>query len=407
MPQETVLNHSEVFTPSGPPPSGPPPMRPPEVRDESELDLIELVKVMRKNKFVILRFALVPAVLTAIVLLIMKPYYAGVASFLPPNSMSTGGASLLSQLGIFGGMAGSALGGLKDPTLIYVGVLESRTVADDLIHQFDLTKVYKTKKLSQTENVLKAHTKIAAGKDSIVIITVKEGDPKLAADLANAYLASLHKLNDRIAFTEAGQKRLFFEHQLENEKDRLAEAEVEMARTQEQSGLIQPSGQAQLQIQTIAQTQAQIASLEVELAAMSQAATSENPDVIRINSQIEGLKAQLAKLENSGKKVGPGDVQVLTSKLPELTLTYVRKARNVKYHEALYELLMRQYESAKLDEARSAPLVQVVDYAVVPDSKAGPPRTLLTILAGVLGGFIGAVRVFFRHTMGSSPAVEA
>ena len=402
MPQETVLNHPEVYSPSGPPPSGPP-----EVRDESELDLIELIRVLRKNKFVIATFSLVPAVLTAIFLLIMKPYYAGIASFLPPNSMSTGGSSLLSQLGVLGGMAGGALGGLKDPNLIYVGVLESRTVADDLIQQFDLAKVYNTKKLSLTENVLKAHTKIVSGKDSIVVITVKEGDPKLAADLANAYLAALHKLSDRIAFTEAGQKRLFIEQQLEKEKDMLADAEDEMARTQEKSGLIQPGGQAQLQIQTIAQTQAQIASLEVELAAMSQAATSENPDVIRIKSQIEGLQAQLARLENSGTRSGPGHVQVPTSKVPELTLAYVRKARNVKYHEALYELLMKQYESAKLDEAHSAPLVQVVDYAVVPDSKAGPPRTLLTLLAAVLGGFIGAVRVFFRHIMGTSSAAEA
>jgi tyrosine-protein kinase Etk/Wzc len=386
---------------------GPPPSGPPEVRDESELDLIELIRILRKNKLVIAKFSLVPAVLTAIFLLIMKPYYAGIASFLPPNSMSTGGSSLLSQLGVLGGMAGGALGGLKDPTLIYVGVLQSRTVADDLIHQFDLAKVYKTKKLSQTENVLKAHTKIVSGKDSIVVITVKENDPKLAADLANAYLAALHKQSDRIAFTEAGQKRLFFEQQLEKEKDLLADAEVEMARTQEKSGLIQPGGQAQLQIQTIAQTQAQIASLEVELAAMSQAATGENPDVIRIKSQIEGLQAQLARLENSGTRSGPGNVQVPTSKVPELTLAYVRKARNVKYHEALYELLMKQYESAKLDESHSAPLVQVVDYAVVPDSKAGPPRTLLTLLAAVLGGFIGAVRVFFRHTMGTPSAAEA
>jgi tyrosine-protein kinase Etk/Wzc len=406
MPQETVLNHSEISSHSEPPTSGPPPSGPPEVRGESELDLLDLIRVLLQNKFVILKFSLVPAVLTAIVVLIVKPYYAGVSSFLPPNSMSTGASSLMSQLGVLG-MAGGALGGLKDPTLIYVGILQSRTVADDLIQQFDLAKIYKTKKLSQTENVLKAHTKIAAGKDSIVVITVKENDPKLAADLANAYLAALHKQNDRIAFTEAGQKRLFFEQQLEKEKDLLAEAEVEMARTQEKSGLIQPSGQAQLQIQTIAQTQAQIASLEVELAAMSQAATSENPDVIRIKSQIEGLRAQLAKLENSGTRGGPGNIQVPTSKVPELTLTYMRKARNVKYHEALYELLMRQYASAKLDEAHSAPLVQVVDYAVVPDSKAGPPRTLLTLLAAILGGFIGAVRVFFRHTMGISRAAEA
>src|SRR3954451_360500 len=136
MPQETVLNPSEISSRSGPPPNGPPPSGPlpsraPEVREESELDLIELIKVMRKNKFVILKFSLVPAILTAIVLLIMKPYYAGVASFLPPNSMSTGASAILGQLGVLG-MAGGALGGLKDPTLIYVGILESRSVADDL-----------------------------------------------------------------------------------------------------------------------------------------------------------------------------------------------------------------------------------------------------------------------------------
>lgn len=406
MPQETVLNHSEISSHPRPSKEGALPSESPEVRRESELDLAELIRVLLQNKFVILRFSLVPAVLTAIVLLIMKPYYAGIASFLPPNSMSTGASALLGQLGALG-MAGSALGGLKDPSLIYVGVLESRTVADDLIQQFDLAKIYQTKKLSQTENVLKAHTKIAPGKDSIIVITVKENDPRLAANLANAYLAALHKQNDRIAFTEAGQRRLFFEQQLEKEKDLLAEAEVEMA--QEQNGFIQPSGQAQLQIQTIAQTEAQIASLEVQLAAMSQAATNENPDVIRIKSQIEGLKVQLAKLEISGMKGGPGDVQIPASKakVPALTLTYVRKARNMKYHEALYELLMRQYESAKLDEAHSAPLVQVVDYAVVPDSKAGPPRTLLTLLALVLGGFIGVVRVFLRYTLGTLPAMKA
>src|SRR5260370_3564252 len=125
MPQETVLNHSEIASRAGTLGSGPT-----EVREESELDLVELVRVLLQNKFIILMFSLVPAILTAIVLLIMKPYYAGISSFLPPNSMSTGASALLGQLGALG-MAGSALGGIKDPSLIYVGILGSRTVADD------------------------------------------------------------------------------------------------------------------------------------------------------------------------------------------------------------------------------------------------------------------------------------
>src|SRR5258708_13153785 len=132
---------------------------------------------------------------------------------------------------------------------------------------------------------------------------------------------------------------------------------------------------------------------------MSQAATGENPDVIRIKSQIEGLKTQLVKLENSGIRGVPGNVQIPTSKVPELTLTYVRKARNVKYHEALYELLLRQYESAKLDEAHSAPLVQVGDYAVLLDSKAGPPRARLILPLTFLPSSIRPCRVCFSTTL--------
>jgi len=389
MMQETVLNHPETSAR----------VESTKGAEENEIDLFELVKILLQNKILILKFALVTAVLTAIVLLIKAPYYQAEASFLPPNSMSSGSSSaLLGQLGVLGS-AGGALSGLKDPTLIYVGILGSRTVADDLIQQFDLAKVYKTKKLSQTEKVLKSHTKVISGKDTIVVVTVEDHDPKRAADIANGYLSALHKQNDRIAVTEAGQKRLFFEQQLEKEKDSLADAEVELKRTEEQSGLIHPLGQAQLQLETIAETQAQIASREVQLEALSQGATSQNPEVIRIRSEIDALKAQLRALENSSEKSRAGNTQVPTAKVPELTLTYIRKSRDVKYHEALYELLLRQYESAKLDEARSAPLMQVVDYAVVPDVKEGPGRSVLTLMAAILGGFFGIFWVTVRYAI--------
>jgi tyrosine-protein kinase Etk/Wzc len=368
--------------------------------DDEEMDLIELGRLLRRNKWLILKCAGFAALLTAIVVLLMRPYYTGQATFLPPNSMSNGGSALLGQLGALGGAAG-ALGGLKDPSQIYVGILASRSVADDLIQEFDLGKVYKTRKLSQTEKILKSNTKVSTGKDSIVVIAVEDYDPKRAADLANAYLTALHKLNDRIAFTEGGQKRLFFEQQLEKEKNSLADAEVALTETQQKSGLIQPGGQAQLQIETVAQTQAEISSREVQLAAMSQAATNQNPDVIRLRSEIDGLKEQLNRLENAGGKTGAGNVEIPTSKVPELTLTYIRKARDVKYHEALYELLLRQYESAKLDEAKSAPLMQVVDYAIVPDTKSGPARTLLTLLAFFAGGMVGAIWVVLREALRS------
>ncbi len=369
---------------------------------DDEIDLVRLWQVVWAHRKLIMKFALVPAALTIVIVFLIRPTYTAQASFLPPNSMSTGSSSaVLGQLGALGAASG-ALGALKDPSLIYVGILESRSVADELIQRFDLGQVYKTKKRSLAEKALRRHSEFASGKDSLIVVSVEDHDPKRAADLANGYLDALRKLNDRIALTEAGQKRLFFEAQLVKEKNALADAEVDLSKSQEKSGLIQPGGQARLQLETIAQTQAEISSREIQLAAMKQGATDQNPDTIRIRAEIVQLNAQLKRLEDSDRQKDPGNVQVPTSKVPELTLIYVRKAREVKYHEALYELLLRQYEAAKLDESRSSPLIQVVDYAVVPDMKSGPKRGLLTLLALLVGGLVGSIYVLVRYSLGTA-----
>ena len=121
--------------------------------------------------------------------------------------------------------------------------------------------------------------------------------------------------------------------------------------------------------------------------------------MVRIRSEIAGLKAQLNKLENLTGQSRAGNVEVPTSEVPELTLIYVRKERELKYQQALYELLLRQYEAAKLEESRSAPLMQVVDYAVPPDTKSGPKRILYTLLAAILGGLLGLFWVIGRYVV--------
>jgi uncharacterized protein involved in exopolysaccharide biosynthesis len=373
-----------------------------EATGETSFDWLSTGELLLRHKFLILKCALAGGILAAIVVSLMKPVYTADASFLPPNSLETNSTSAMlgqvgqiSQLGTLGGGVG-ALSALKDSSQIYIGILGSRSVADELIRQFDLQKVYKTKKLSQTEKALARHTKILPAKNSIVNIQVTDTDPKRAADLANGYLAALSKLNDQLALTEAGQRRAFFEHQLEAEKNLLADAEVDLTKTQEQSGMIVPTGQAALQMSTIAQTRAAISSREIELAALSQGATPQNADVVRLNSEIDGLKQQLRKLESSAVKEEPGSIDVPTTKVPQLTLDYIRKEREVKYHEALYQLLLRQYEAARLDESRSAPMMQVVDPAVIPDSKSGPWRSMITLVLAVLGALFGGIWVLLR-----------
>jgi uncharacterized protein involved in exopolysaccharide biosynthesis len=353
--------------------------------------LIRVVRIVLLRKTLVLLCAVAGFAAGLFLALTTKPSYTAKAVFLPPSSPSSNSALLIGQLGQLAGLGASSggLGGFKDPGAIYVGILESRTVADDMIRQFDLQKLYNTKKLSGTEKVLAGHTKFIPGKDTLISITVDDQDPRRAAAMANGYLKALSRQNDRLALTEAGQRRVFFENQLEQEKDRLADAEVELKRTEQETGLMNPVGQAQVQIAAIAQTQAEISNKEIQLASLSQSATSANPEIIRLTSELDSLRDHLRQLENSTGKASPGNPLVPTAKVPELSLKYVRRDRDVKYHEALYALLLRQYESAKLDESRAAPLLQVVDEAVVPDQKSWPPRTIFVLLFTLLGTAAG------------------
>ena len=367
---------------------------------KNQSGLVRAVRVMLLRKHFVLLGTVVGLAVGLFLALTTMPTFTAKAVFLPPGSSSSNSAMLLGQLGQLAGLGGSSgsLGGFKDPGAIYIGILESRTVADDMIGQFDLQKLYKTKKLSGTEKALARHTKFIPGKDTLITITVDDQDPQRAAAMANAYLKELSRQNDRLALTEAGQRRVFFEKQLELEKDRLADAEVDMKRMEQETGLIHPMGQAQIQMSAIAQTQAEISNKEVQLAALTQSATNANPEVVRLTSELDSLRDHLRKLENSSGKGNPGNPLVPTAQVPELSLEYVRRDRDVKYHEALYTMLLRQYESAKLDESRAAPLVQIVDEAVVPDQKSWPPRTIFVVLFTFLGMAAGVAWVIASDT---------
>ena len=395
MAQETVLNHPESSSPSELPHRGAQPV----VLEEEGVNLLGVATLLLQEKRIILRFAGVAFLLAVIIVYgLMKPTYTAQAVFLPPQtSPGSSMSQLMSQLGSMGSIGSiGGLAGLKSPGDVYIGILGSRTVADELIQRFDLQRVYSAKKLSIAEKTLKGNSKFVAGKDTLVTISVSDRDPKRAADLANGYLDLLHEQNGRLALTEAAQRRLFFEQQLEREKDGLANAEVELKKTQEQTGLIIPSGQAQVEIESIAQIRAQITSRQVELAALKQSSTDQNPAVVRLQVEIAGLQQQLQKMQNDTAERQPGNIQLPTAKVPELALEYVRKQREVKYHEVLFELIAKQYEAARLDESREAPMLQVVDRAVIPDGKSGLPRTLLVLAAVIFGAFVGVIWIILK-----------
>jgi tyrosine-protein kinase Etk/Wzc len=396
MPQEVIMHPIAKSTPND--------SEGVEVRDASEeqgIDLLEVATLLLLEKKTILKFTVAASLLTAlIVFVIMKPTFTAQATFLPPqNAPGSGLSQIANQLGSIAAMG--ALGGLKSSGDVYLGILGSRAIADRIVKQFDLQNVYKLRRLSDTEKELKSKSSFVLGKDTLITISVEDHDPKRAADMANTYLDALREQNGKLALTESAQRRYFFEQQLEREKNELADAEVDLRKTQEQTGLIAPNGQAQMEIDSMAQVRAQITSLQVELAAVKQGATNENPQVVRLQTQISGLEQQLQRLQSDPAKRQPGSVEVPTVKVPELALQYVRKQREVKYHETLFELLARQYETARLDESRDAPVLQIIDRATIPDKKSGPHRALLVLAAAIFGFILGVIWVLLRRAIES------
>ena len=369
-----------------------------DVEDDS-VDLVEVFHRLRRGRTTIFLATLACCLVVTAIGFLLPFRYTSTTSFIPPanlgsnNSMASLVAGQLSAMG-----ASDLLGSIKNPGDLYAGILKSHSIAGELVKRYDLMRVYKVKKESQAERILASDTDITAdAKSSIVSVDVTAMSPALAHDLASAYMDALRDVNGRLALSQSSQRRLFFGQQLAKEKDDLEDAEVELKRTEEQSGLIAPTGQTTVEIETIAQTQAQIAVREVQLAALRDSATEQNPEVIRLRSEIDDLQGQLARLQKgSGKE---STAAIPTSKVPELELEYVRKEREVKYHEALFDMLSRQYEAARLDEARDAPVLQVLDPATYPDTKSFPKRSYF-MLGGLLLGFVsGCVFVLAREPL--------
>lgn len=375
----TSLEHDSASVPSG----------------EEDLTLLDILIFLLKHKWLIVKVTFGSALVAVVASLLMPNVYTGVARVLPPQQGQSAANLLLSQLGGLASMAGSSLG-LKNPSDLYVGMLSGQTVADAVINRFDLKTIYKMNTMVETRLALGNNRSIAAGRDGLITIQFDDKDPERAAAVANAYVEELQKMTQSLAITEAGQRRAFFEQQLVQAKADLTNAEVALKVSQEKTGLIKLDEQSRAIIEAVALLRGQIAAKEVELRAIQSFATERNPEFIRADRQLAGLRAELEKLEGAPVS-GRGDVFVPTGKVPEVGLEYVRLFRDVKYYEAMFELLAKQFELAKIDEARDSVIIQFVDRATPPDRKSKPKRALIVISITFLAGIVAVLWAFARE----------
>jgi tyrosine-protein kinase Etk/Wzc len=358
---------------------------------EQEISLLDLLTVVAIRKHIVLLTAGIFALVAIVVSLLLPKTYIASVTLLPPQQNSSVSSALASQLGNLSGVAALAGGslGLKNPNDMFVGMLKSRTVEDAMVQHFSLMQEYRTQYPSDARKKFEHYVTVdASGKDGLIHISVEDRSPDRAAELANGYVEQFRKLSEHLAITEASQRRLFFEEQLEQAKDNLASAEEALKRTEQTTGLIQLDSQARALIEFAASLRAQIAAKEVQIQAMQTYATEENAQYLESQKELDGLRAQLAKLGGSGEGQ-ESSLIVPKGAVPEAGLQYVRKLRDVKYYETIFDILARQFEIAKLDEAKQGALIQVVDSAIPPDRRSSPKRTLIVLGATIVGLFVG------------------
>jgi len=362
-------------------------------------EILDLLVVVAQKKWQIFRFTLAGGILAVGIALLIPNMYTAETVIMPPQQGQSSASALLGQLGGLAAMAGGSSLGLKSPSDLYIGMLGTRSISDAVIDKFKLLDVYDVKTRIDAADKLGSRRRFSAGKDSLIHIDVDDHSPQRAADMANAFARELNTRNTAIAANEASQKRSFLESHLKEEKIALTAAEDDMKNLQQQSGVMQIESQARASLTAVAQLKAQIAAQEVMLDRLRLGATSQNPEVANTEAELSGLRTQLKKLEDSPSSQPSGDPFMPMSRMPAAGLTYLRHLRELKFHEFLFELLTKQYEAAKLDESKQIPALPIIDYAVAPDKKSGPKRSVIVLAGFLLSALLSAAFICLSHNM--------
>lgn len=357
--------------------------------EQEDLTLLDLLLIITRRKKIVGIATAICAGIALILAFALSPEYTATVIILPPQGNSSMSSMLASQLsgmsGAVGGMASSMLG-MKNINEMYVSMLKSQSVEDAVVRHYSLQSEYRKKYVADARKTLENHTKIdGSTKDGLIRLSFTDKDPNRSAEIANGYVEQFKSLSQHLAITEASQRRVVFENQLEKTKVDLENADEALKKTQLSTGMVQVDGQARAMIDSAARLRAQIVAKEVQIQAMRSYAGDENPALTQAQTELEGLRAQFNRMVGS-KGGSSDDVFLPKGAVPEAGLEYVRRLRDVKYYEAIFEILAKQLELAKLDEAREGAFIQVVDPAVTPEKKSFPKRGLL-IVGGVALGF--------------------
>lgn len=361
---------------------------------EDEINLLEYVVAILKHKEFIIKTTLAAMFVAGVISLLVPPTYLSETKILPPQSgNSSMAASFAVQMGAMG-IPATGLG-MKTTNDLYIALLKTRSVVDYVIDKCAFPHQTSTGSRESVRKTLVSGLVARDDKKSgIIIVGFKHSNPQKAADIANAFVEGLQSLNNNLAVTEAGQRRLFFEDQLKSAKENLIKSEENLKSFQQRTGSLKIDDEAKAAIDTVSEMRARISSKEVQLRVMNSYATAQNPDLQRLQDEVSALKTELYKLE-SGSRSADNSMSTV-GKISSLSTEYFRRMREFKYNEALYEILMRQYSAAKMDESRDSGVVQIIEKAEAPENRISPDRRQIVVKTGMIVFAVSILVVFLR-----------
>jgi uncharacterized protein involved in exopolysaccharide biosynthesis len=355
-------------------------LRAPTSEEEGGIDLLDLALPLAQNWKLLVLGSLTAGLIALGITFAMPKIYISRTVFLPPQQQQSAAASAIAQLGALSGLAGAAAG-VKSPADQYVALLQSATVADRLIDEFKLMQVYDAEYRFEARRELAKNARVSLGKkDGLITVEVDDEDPQRAADIANRHVDELRRLTGQLALTEAQQRRMFFETQLTQTRDRLTKAQQALQTSGFSQGALRADARASAE--GYARLRAEATAAEVRLLTLRRNLADDTPEVQQALSTLGALRAQLGKLEGTADLTGAPD--------------YVSKFREFKYQETLFDLFARQYELARLEESREGALIQVVDMATPAERKSKPKRALIAAGTAVLSLVALVVLVLVR-----------
>lgn len=371
-------------------------------RDWKELQARRLGLVWRLRKTP-LRVFLIGCVLSLVIPFLIPKTYVATTQLMPPENSSNANlvmAAVSAKAGPLSGMATDLLN-LKTSAHLFIGVMTSPKVEDQVVSQFDLKKVYRVKDDEEARNKLNEHTFIREDKNSgLIAISVSDHDPKMAADLANAYVDRLNTLMSEISTSSAHTERVFLEERLKLVKQDLDIATNRLAQFSSRTDTLDPQQQGKAMLDVAGGITAQLIAAQSQAEGLRQMYTDRHPRLKALNARIAELRKELERLGGNSDgviaaglppqdglqqgEVSPDSGYPTIRKLPLLGAKYTDYYRHIKIQETVYELLTGQYELAKVQEAKEVPTIKVLDVAYPPHKKASPNRVLLAMLGGCL-----------------------